>query len=86
MPNKNVLILTEVAIVAIVWAACDSVWSKVITTGFGMAFTAVFPRAPKLLINAVLGAILIVVLYLAILLADNIDIGRTRVFELARRT
>lgn len=83
MPRKNVLLLTEVALIAIVWSACENSCTRLVTSGLTWAVNSALP-VPRLAASFIVTAILMAVLYMAILLADRVDIGRNKVFEVAR--
>lgn len=81
MPQKNAITLTELVILSVVWAACQNAWRAVIIGGLNAAVSAALPRWDRLHQNAVTGSLLMAVLYALILAAENVTVGRYRVFE-----
>lgn len=82
MPEKNVLTLTEMMLLLLVWRVCSDVWKKAIADGSSAVIRAVFPGLPLILVNMISGTGLVVALFLAVLLFRNVNVGYSGVFRL----
>lgn len=83
MPPKNAITLSEMVLLALTWSACQNVWRTFIIDGLNQGAQTAFPRFPMFAQKLVVGAVLMGVLYAAILLSARFNIGRYKVFELA---
>lgn len=82
MPAKNVVTLSELVLISLVWNACQTVWRSVTIDGIAQAVSIVAPQLDRSYQNLIVGSVLMATLYATILLARNVNIGRIKVFEL----
>eukprot|EP00873_Tetraselmis_striata_P033817 jgi/Tetstr1/454081/TSEL_041000.t1 len=79
-PPKNVLTLTEVVLLSIVWASTSYVWNVVLKDGLGFVF-GLLGLSPYLT-NVLVGIFLLGMTFAMVFLFANVNIGYTGVFQL----
>lgn len=82
MPEKNAITVTELVLLLIVWSACQTAWRVVVVEGLSQGVRAAAPGLGRLAQNAIVGAILLAAVYAFVLLAANVTVGRTKVWQL----
>jgi hypothetical protein len=82
MPDKSVITLTELILLSTVWGATLNAWKPILSGAFTQAAGLISPGATKFYKEMGATAMLFVVLYALIFAFENVQIGRSSVFEL----
>lgn len=83
MPQTNVITVSEMVLLSLVWSACNTAWRGVIIDGLSEGVAVTLPGATKYARSLVVGALLLGVVYAVVLLSASFNLGRFKVFELA---
>ena len=82
MPKTTVVTLSELIFISLVWNACQNAWKIVTVDGLNQVVKITFPVLDRFYQNTIVGILLMGALYATILLAENVEIGRIKIFEL----
>lgn len=78
--RKSVFTLTEIVLLSIVWSSTSFVWSNVIRQGLTFVYGNL--GTSKYATDILVGMTLLVLMFGMVLLFENVDIGKSSVFQL----
>lgn len=78
--RKSVFTLTEIVLLSIVWSSTSFVWSNVIRQGLSFVYGKL--GMSKYATDIMVGMTLLAVVFGMVLLFENVDIGKSSVFQL----